>query len=109
MAHRRYFANMAPLDRFSALPYVLEPPYNTDIPASDWHLIHQTAHVNFAALVPATYNGDPREVAVLTQPLMDSDLSNTEELTWWSFAQHLQHYIADQALLPLSGGAWPFW
>jgi hypothetical protein len=109
MSHRRYFAAMAPLDRFSALPYVLDPPYNTALRASGWHLQHHKAHTDFATAVPTSYNSQNRQVAVLVQPLMDSDLSKPDDLTWWSFAQHREHYIADQALLPLQTGKWPFW
>jgi hypothetical protein len=110
MAHRRYFAAMAPLDRFSALPYMLDPPYNTSVRASDWHLNHQKAHTDFAATLPRDYNASaPPQVASFTPPLMDSDLSNPEELEWWTFQHHRDHYLADQATLPLLTGTWPFW
>lgn len=110
MAHRRYFAVMSPLNRFSALPYLLDPAYDTNIRASMWHINHQKAHTDFANSLPANYNAGPDQVGIPTaQPLADSDLSNAESLTWWTFLQHEEHYLADQAILPLQAGTWPFW
>lgn len=108
MAHRRYFSQMSPLNRFSALPYLLDPPYDTNIRASLWHLNHQKSHTDFAASLPANYNAT--EIGLpLRQPLADSNLADPESRIWWSFAQHREHYLADQAILPLQSGTWPFW
>lgn len=108
MAHRRYFSQMSPLDRYSALPYLLDPAYDTAIRASLWHLNHQKAHTDFATSLPANYN--TVEVGIPTaQPLADSDLSDEASLTWWTFLQHREHFLADQAILPLQSGMWPFW
>lgn len=109
-AHRRYFAMMAPLDRFSALPYLLDPTYNTDQRATNWHHNHQKAHTDFATALPRNYNALPEEVGISTaQPLAEHDLSDAESLTWWSFVQHREHYLADAAVLPILAGTYPFW
>lgn len=109
-AHRRYFSQMAPLDRFSALPYLLDPAYDTSIRASMWHLNHQRGHTDFATTLPPNYNAQPTEVGIpANQPLADSDLSAGASRTWWTFAQHHEHFLADSAILPLQRGTWPFW
>ena len=106
MAHRRYMAMMAPLNRFSGLPYLLDPVYDTSIRASMWHLNHQKSHNDFAATLPSNYN--TTEVGIpMAEPLMDESLP--EDVTWWTFANHREHYLADQAILPLQAGTWPFW
>ena len=109
-AHRRYFAMMAPLDRFSALPYLLDPPLHTEIRASDWHLNHSKSHIDFARTLPSEYNAPATpERNPAAQPIMDYNLSNTEYIASWSFQQHREHFLADQAVLPLLTGTWPFW
>lgn len=110
MSHRRYFALMAPLIRFSGLPYLLDPAYNTAIPASDWHLNHQKAHSDFATTLPSSYNATPTEIGIPTnQPLMDVNLDNPEQLTWWTFTNRMEHYLADSATQPTLSGTYPFW
>ena len=108
-SHRRYFAVMAPLDRFSALPYLLDPPFNTTIRASDWHLNHAKAHVDFAKTLPSEYADTTPAPNAAIAPMMDFDLGNLEDVTWWSFQQHREHFLADQAVLPLLTGTYPFW
>lgn len=108
MAHRRYFAVMSPLNRFSVLPYVLDPVYDTEIRASMWHQNHQQAHTDFATSLPANYN--TKEIGLPTfQPVADSDLANPESATWWTFIQHREHFLADEAILPTQAGTFPFW
>ena len=108
MSHRRYFAAMAPLTRFSALPYLLDPSYDTDIRASMWHLDHQKAHRDFATTLPSNYNADTIGIST-AQPIADYDLSRPEGLSWWTFAQFREHYLADGAILPQTTGTFPAW
>lgn len=105
-AHREYYAVMAPLTRFSALPYFIEPlppptpPFPTD--ADDWNLNHQQAHNDFALALPAFYNDSSIGFGIPnSQNLVDSNLNDPETRTWWTFANHQEHYIANNAILPL--------
>jgi hypothetical protein len=100
MAHRTLYAVMGPLDQFSVLPYLIDPPQHTDVRASKWHLNHQQAHDDFILAVPAGYE-NPAIGIPTSQILVDSDLSNPESRTWWTFANHQEHYIAEGTVLPL--------
>ena len=125
MAHRQYLAIMAPLSRFSALPYFIEPwPFPLPpLPtfADAWNLDHQQAHNDFLANLPAFWAsstiGIPRP---LNQNLIDSNLNDEANRTWWTFANHQEHYTSDNAILPLPtavtpppawypGVTFPFW
>lgn len=67
MAHREYFAVMRPLDGFSVIPYLLDPPFETDIPAAAWNLNHQQAHNDFNTALPGSY-ADGFTITVVTPP-----------------------------------------
>jgi hypothetical protein len=69
-----------------ALSPVLDPTSQTDRPATLWHLNHQRAHADFTSALSIP----------LTQILLDSNLSDKGDLTWWTFANHQEHYLADQ-------------
>ena len=106
MAHREYLAVMAPLNRFSALPYFIEPwPFpNPPLPswADAWNLDHQRAHNDFASALPAVWQPNTVYFGVpMGQNLVDSDLNDAENFAWWTFANHQEHFIANNAILPL--------
>lgn len=52
MTHRQYFAVMRPLSQFSAVPYLLDPEFNTGNPAENWNMNHQQAHSDFNGALP---------------------------------------------------------
>jgi hypothetical protein len=108
MAHRNYFAVMAPLNRFSVLPYLLDPSYDTGIPASKWHLNHQQAHNDSLNVLPSLY-GSTTIGLHIGGNLIDWDLSSPDQLQWWTFANHHEHYIANASTLPLLESLFPFW
>jgi hypothetical protein len=82
---------------YSVLPYLLDPAYDTAIPASKWHLNHQQSHDDFNAALPAEYGstqiGIPQGAI-----LLDSNLKNPDQLTWWTFINHQEHYIANSSI-----------
>jgi hypothetical protein len=102
MQHREYFAIMAPLDRFSILPYLLDPTYGTDIRAGPWHLSHQQAHNDFTQQLPPFWDARHVGFGIPTdQILVDSNLQDPESRTWWTFVNHQEHFTTNEAILPL--------
>jgi hypothetical protein len=193
MAHRQYFAVMShPLSDFSILPYLLDPIFNWDQPASSWNLRHQQAHNDFNGDLPSNYEngyttatitpaaatgtgtstgttsltmtavtgtimvgatvagtGVPSGTTIVSQQsgttggdgiyitsvattlagvaliithppyvqaypldggtfgipqsqiLLEGIGDNAESRSWWTFVNHQEHYIADNAILPL--------
>ena len=89
MAHRELFGVMAPLDAFSVLPYLLDPQDN----GGKWHLNHGTAHADFIGALPSYFG--LTEIGLPTgQPLVDANLDNHEQRTWWEFTNHQEHKMA---------------
>ena len=80
MAHRELLGAMAPLDRFSVIPYFVHPQ---TLPSGGWRMDHQQAH-NAMAATPSP---------LLEQILRDSNLFNPEQRKWWEFMNHHEHYI----------------
>lgn len=117
MAHREYFIAMSPLYRFAVLPYLLDP-FQPPLPhvqsGGDWNLDHQQSHNDMLSDLPAFF-GDPLPHAGLSigQILRDTDFDNPEQVTWWTFANHREHYIANEATFPEATApiSWrfPFW
>jgi hypothetical protein len=193
MQTRQYFAVMSqPLSQFSILPYLLDPAFHQDQPASPWNLRHQQSHNDFNADLPSNYadgymtqtitpapahgtgtstgttslvmtavtgtimigatvagTGVPVGVTIvgqvsgttggdgtyttsaattltaaaltITHPpytqanpldggtfgipqaqiLLEGTGDNAETRSWWTFVNHQQHYIANEAILPL--------
>jgi hypothetical protein len=92
MQHRAMMAVMAPLHRFSRLPYLLDPSYQIDIRAGPWNADHQQAHDDFASVIPHTGQN---------QKMADANLRDTESATWWTFTNHIQHLTANDAISQL--------
>jgi len=127
MAHREYFAVMLDLPGFSALPYRLDPAIGADRPAQFWNLYHQQAHDDFNRDLPSNYNNgyylepipptpppppappppsylqayalnNPGTVGIPQHQIL---LEGTSLDPWWLFANEHEHYIANNAILPL--------
>ena len=102
MQHREYFAIMSPLDRFSVLPYLLDPAFGTEIRAGPWNLHHQQAHNDFSETVPAYWNAQTVGFGISANNIMvDSNQDDPESRTWFTFLNHQEHYITNEAILPL--------
>lgn len=104
MSHRRLLGSMAPLPRFSTIPYVLNPGTNL----GDWHQDHQQAHNDFTVTLPGWF-GFP--VTTFIHPgydLQDTDLRNRNVRTWWTFQNEYTHRIAENIQ---NSELWifPFW
>jgi hypothetical protein len=41
--------------------------------------------------------------------LSDSDLTQSGQLAWWTFQNHLEHYIANGVVLEPTPTVFPFW
>ena len=94
MAHRYFLGAMSPLHRFSTLPYWIAPRRDGGM----WRLTHQQAHRDAMTTLPFyPYTGVP-----MTQNLLDLPLSkkNSEQLSWWLFANHAEHYVGQTVMPP---------
>lgn len=87
MATRTLLGGMSPLDRFSVLPYLLDPM--VDMPF--WRLNHQQAQDDAI-----------RTLGVFTipapQPLQDNKLDSPTARAWFSFVDELEMRIATSVL-----------
>jgi hypothetical protein len=124
MAHRNYLGQMAPLTRFSVIPYLLDPMIdNPSIAASNWHLNHQQAHNDALTSIPSYYvnprtgeawpEGETEVGLFIGTDLRDTDLNNEGQRKWWLFLNHQEHYVANGVTLPASidppPQTFPFW
>ena len=100
MSHRTYYQAMGPLHQWTILPYLLDPTYALLLPGSEWHLNHQQAHNDFTRTVPSGYE-NPGVGIPTNQNLLNPDLADARSRAWWTFANHQEHYIADDTMLPL--------
>lgn len=98
MQHRLLLGGMSPLDRFSALPYFLDPFSN----APWYHMNHQKAHNDaLETLFEEASGGIPSN-----QNMIDTDLDNARKRTWWMHVNKMEHQIASSELQNL---VYPFW
>jgi hypothetical protein len=105
MAHRTLLAAMSPLTQFSTIPYsvfMFDPmtDQGVNIPAGWWNQLHQQAHDDFTNALPSYYGATVAGIPI-GQILVDADLSQAEQMTWWTFVNHQEHYIANATLIPL--------
>jgi hypothetical protein len=110
MAHRGLMGSMSPLDRFSVVPYILDPGKNN----GDWHQDHQQSHNDFQGVLPGFLGGlgfnfpggshlhplpPPPASNTLSQLgptifVQDYELSSKYEREWWTFQNHYAHLNA---------------
>jgi len=93
-AHRELLGALSPLYRYSTLPYFMTP-LDQSLP----RLIHQQAHLDAM----------PTPAVALSPNLLDTwpKDKNRESLSWWLFANHNSHYIAQNEMD--SELTYPFW
>jgi hypothetical protein len=85
-AHRDYII-IAGLP--SNRPAIIDPApiaYTSRI-AGNWHHDHQRSHDDFSL---------NQTKAAISQNLIDSTLAEPASLEWWTFVNHMQHYIDQQ-------------
>lgn len=116
MEHRRFLGAMAPLTRFSVLPYNLDPiPKQPGPSARFWMMNHQQAQTDFTVTSPTwgfTGPGVPPYPTALSvavpenQNLQDTHMTVEGQRKWFEFANHLEHYILAGTLPPNISPAW---
>lgn len=102
MSHRNLMVAMGPLNQWSVAPYFVDPWIFAARPATSWPLSHQQAHNDFTTFLPANPAVAPGTVGFpIVQNLLEQDLTREDGLPWWTFANHQEHFIASNAILPL--------
>lgn len=106
---------MSPLDRFSVIPYFIDPVGSSVAPASKYQLNHQQAHDDALRNLPSEF-GSTRIGLHFGQNLIDYDLANPASKKMWEFYNHIEHYIGGNTILPNAQfpppapqWAYPFW
>ena len=115
MAHRNGLGVMSPLDRFSAIPYLLDPMQDISTPGSGWHLDHQQAHNDAMDYLPTEFGASTVGLRI-GGILRDYDLDDERQRKWWEFQNHMEHYVGANSIspnvyLPPPAIQWtyPFW
>lgn len=117
MAHRNALGVMSPLHRFSVIPYFIDPMVQNDPPAGAWHLNHQQAHNDAANHLPEEFGSGILGIALWAN-LLDYNLEDPDSRAWWTFTNHLEHYVGSNTILPQSAPqppppapqwTYPFW
>ena len=100
MAHRNGLGIMSPLDRFSIVPYLLDPmdPENP-LSGDSWMLDHQQAHNDAMANLPTEFGASTIGLHI-GGILRDYNLDNPEQRTWWTFQNHMEHYVGGNSISP---------
>jgi hypothetical protein len=99
MAHRNALGVMSPLTRFSVIPYLIDPMQHGNRPAGKWSLNHQQAHDDALRYLPSQFGSADRGLYI-GQDLVDSNLDNPRQRTWWIFQNHMEHYIGGSTIIP---------
>lgn len=109
MAHRTVMQVMGPLSRFSIMPYFIDPTDYNARPATRWHQTHQQGHDDFNNGVPA-YSTALTPRIPSSQILIDSNLQERGSRSWWTFANHMEHFVAADAIVPIPEAVFlPWW
>lgn len=99
-----FFAGTGGLTRYSAIPYFIDPQFNTGV----WHLDHGQAHSDFQLTLPGFFGSTVTGVINPTSTdLVAMDFSQQGLLTWWTFVNHEQHLTATNTLPQQL--TFPFW
>jgi hypothetical protein len=98
-AHRNALGVMSPLDRFSSIPYFIDPMQDIATPGSMWHLDHQSAHNDALANLPTEF-GASTVGLFIGQNLRDTDLDDPRQRLWWTFQNHMEHYVGGNTITP---------
>lgn len=114
VSHRTALGVMSPLYRFSVIPYFIDPMEVTEQPGGPWHLNHQQAHTDAASQLPIALDQRRRGVD-LNANLLDYALENPDSRAWWTFVNHLEHYVGSGTVAvtpqppPAPQWTFPFW
>jgi hypothetical protein len=125
-----------PLSQYSVIPYFVDPIAG-GIPAGKYHLNHQQAHNDALRNVPNRYFWQYTTTSVPQPPpnppltfqtpqmveyglrvganLIDFNLNNKRQRTWWTFQNHMEHYAMASTTVPAPApkpapqAFFPFW
>ena len=101
MSHRNAMEIMGPLTQWSVMPYFVDPAHYDAQRADAWNLKHQQAHNDALTYLPATAQAvDPGFPT--SQILVDTNFEDEASRTWWTFANHYEHFAVGQALAPVN-------
>ena len=103
--HRAYVAGMELANRFTKVPNLLDPIQNMGQRASKWQLDHQQSHNVVMSMLPILYGEVPSQLHIGNN-MMDTNLENAPEKTWWDFVNHHEHYITN-LVMPTPSGNFP--
>jgi hypothetical protein len=106
MAHREWLGVMAPLTRFSLVPYFIEPMIASVEAAGPWALRHQQAHNDAMASLPSSF-GATTVGLFIGGNLIDTNLGDQGQQKWLEFQNEQEHYVANTAITPPN--TYPFW
>ena len=117
MVHRQLLGAMAPLTRFSVLPYNLDPMPEYPGPAARfWMLNHQRAQTDAISTIPTwgwpgpnypPYPGSLDVSVPENQNLQDYHIAIPEQAAWFAFVNHQELYVASTFLPEIL--TFPFW
>ena len=98
-AHRNLLGVMSPLTRFSVLPYFLDPLGDVNTSASGWRFDHQQAHNDTDNQLPETFTSQSLGFSSSAN-LVDSNLADPWNRSWWTHTNHMEHYVDNNTVLP---------
>lgn len=101
-SHVDFYGLMAPLSRFSVLPYLIDPESDISTPAGVWNLNHQQAHNDFLLTLPA-YAGATTTGIPMSQVLVEPGLNDPVQQTWWTFSNLIEHQMGSIATVGFRG------
>jgi hypothetical protein len=90
--HKQNLGAMTPLNRFN-LPYFIDP----FVDQSSYHMRHAFAHGDMLTVLPSYFGA---EIFGLPshQYFFDANMVTPETRSWNVFANHQEHFIANQSL-----------
>ena len=116
MAHRNALGVMSPLPRFSVIPYFLDPMMLTE-PGGVWQQNHMQAHADAAKQLPSQFGSGTLGLAINAN-MLDYAFDDPDSREWWTFVNHIEHYVGGNTILPQSAPqppppapqwTYPFW
>lgn len=101
VSHRTYALGMSPLSRFAVMPYLIDPQQEN----GKYYLNHQQSHWDFNSALQSfpTYYFQTAPTPMpmglpSNQNLIDTDLTNQDKVTWWTWVNHNEHYAAQVSM-----------
>ena len=97
MQHRTLnsaLGEITPSLTFGVEPYFLDPIFND----GKFHMNHWQAHIDALTNLPGYFGATTVTGVFLNQNLIDTNLDNAEQRTWWTFQNHMEHRLARSVL-----------